>query len=80
MAPLMRRGLPFNACIPNAETLAALREIEAHGGEIAMFTTEIALSSEEQAGEAFDDYMAATLDMSEPDAGSWAEVKARLGL
>lgn len=31
---VLRRGLPFEVCIPNAETLAAFREIEDGGGEI----------------------------------------------
>jgi hypothetical protein len=37
-------------------------------------------SSQADADEAFEDYMAATLDMSEPDAGTWEEIKVKLGL
>jgi DNA-damage-inducible protein J len=31
---VLRRGLPFDVCIPNAETLAAFKEVEDGGGEI----------------------------------------------
>lgn len=31
---VLRRGLPFDVCIPNAATLAALEEAEAGGGEV----------------------------------------------
>jgi len=37
---VLRKGLPFDACIPNAETLAALKEIEAGGGEVVHSSTE----------------------------------------
>jgi DNA-damage-inducible protein J len=30
----LRRGLPFDVCIPNAETVAALDEIDAGGGRV----------------------------------------------
>lgn len=36
---VMRRGLPFDACIPNAETVEALKEIEAGGGEVVHSST-----------------------------------------
>jgi DNA-damage-inducible protein J len=29
-----RRGLPFDVCIPNATTIAALEELERRGGEV----------------------------------------------
>jgi DNA-damage-inducible protein J len=29
-----RRGLPFDVCVPNATTIAALEELERGGGEI----------------------------------------------
>jgi DNA-damage-inducible protein J len=38
-AVVMRHGLPFDARIPNAETRAAMREIEAGGGEIVKSST-----------------------------------------
>lgn len=31
---IYRRGIPFDVCIPNAETIAALKEVEAGGGEV----------------------------------------------
>jgi DNA-damage-inducible protein J len=31
---LLRRGLPFDVCIPNAETLAAIAELDAGGGRV----------------------------------------------
>jgi len=37
---VMRRGLPFDARIPNAETRAAMQEIEAGGGEVVDSSTE----------------------------------------
>jgi DNA-damage-inducible protein J len=30
----LRRGLPFDVCIPNAETVAALEEAERGGGKV----------------------------------------------
>jgi DNA-damage-inducible protein J len=36
----IRRGLPFDVCIPNEETLAALAEAEAGGGEVVHGPTE----------------------------------------
>lgn len=29
-----RRGLPFDVCVPNATTIAALEELERGGGEV----------------------------------------------
>ena len=37
---VLRKGLPFEVCIPNAETVAALKEIEAGGGQIVNGSTE----------------------------------------
>jgi DNA-damage-inducible protein J len=31
---VLRRGIPFDVCIPNAETVAALKEADAGGGEV----------------------------------------------
>ena len=39
---VLRRGIPFDVCIPNAETVAALKEAEAGGGEIVQASTEAA--------------------------------------
>jgi DNA-damage-inducible protein J len=39
---ILRRGLPFDVCIPNAETLAALKEADAGGGQIATGSSESA--------------------------------------
>jgi DNA-damage-inducible protein J len=39
---VLRRGLPFDVCIPNAETLAALKEADAGGGQIVSGSTESA--------------------------------------
>ena len=36
---VLRRGLPFDVCMPNAETVAALTEAEAGGGEVFDGTT-----------------------------------------
>jgi DNA-damage-inducible protein J len=38
-AVVMRQGLPFDARIPNAETRAAMREIEAGGGDVIKSST-----------------------------------------
>ena len=38
----LRKGLPFDVCIPNAETLAALREAEAGEGQTYAGSTEAA--------------------------------------
>jgi hypothetical protein len=35
-----RRGLPFEACVPNEETLSALNEIQAGGGQIIASSTD----------------------------------------
>ena len=37
---VFRRGLPFDVSLPNAETVAALKEVEAGGGEIVDGSTE----------------------------------------
>lgn len=37
---VLRKGLPFEVCIPNAETVAALKKIEAGGGQIVNGSTE----------------------------------------
>jgi DNA-damage-inducible protein J len=34
-----RRGLPFDVCIPNATTIAALEELERGGGEVVHGST-----------------------------------------
>jgi DNA-damage-inducible protein J len=34
-----RRGLPFEVCVPNEETLAALNEAEAGGGDVQNVST-----------------------------------------
>ena len=39
---VLRRGLPFDVCIPNADTVAALKEAEAGGGETVHASTEAA--------------------------------------
>ena len=39
---VLRRGLPLDVCIPNAETLAALNEADAGGGQIVSGSTESA--------------------------------------
>jgi DNA-damage-inducible protein J len=31
---VLRRGLPFDACIPNETTIAAMRELEHGGGKV----------------------------------------------
>jgi DNA-damage-inducible protein J len=36
---VLRKGLPFEVCIPNAETVAALKEIEAGGAQIVNTST-----------------------------------------
>ena len=38
----LRKGLPFDVCIPNAETLAALREAKAGEGQTYTGSTEAA--------------------------------------
>jgi DNA-damage-inducible protein J len=35
-----RRGLPFDVCVPNATTLAALEELERGGGEVVHGSTQ----------------------------------------
>lgn len=35
-----RRGLPFDACIPNATTIAAFEELERGGGQVVHGTTD----------------------------------------
>jgi DNA-damage-inducible protein J len=35
-----RRGLPFDVCVPNATTLAALEELEAGNGQVVHGTTD----------------------------------------
>jgi len=40
---VLRRGIPFDVCIPNAETVAALREADEGGGEIFHGSAEEAL-------------------------------------
>lgn len=35
-----RRGLPFDVCVPNAATVAALEELEAGGGQVVHGTTD----------------------------------------
>lgn len=42
---IYRRGLPFDVCIPNEETLAAISEVEAGGGEIVRSSTDEAFDS-----------------------------------
>lgn len=37
---VLRRGLPFDVCLPNAETLAAFKEIEDGGGQLYEGSTE----------------------------------------
>lgn len=37
---VLRRGIPFDVCIPNAETLASFKEIEDGGGQIYHGSTE----------------------------------------
>ena len=39
---VLRRGLPFDVCVPNAETLAALKEADAAGGQTISGSTESA--------------------------------------
>jgi DNA-damage-inducible protein J len=36
----IRRGMPFDVCIPNQETIAALADAEAGGGEVVHGPTE----------------------------------------
>ena len=36
---VLRRGLPFDVCIPNRDTVAALKEAAAGGGESAIGST-----------------------------------------
>ena len=31
---VLRRGLPFDVCLPNAETLAAIEELDQGGGKV----------------------------------------------
>jgi DNA-damage-inducible protein J len=35
----LRRGLPFDVCVPNAETVAALDELDAGGGRVRRGTS-----------------------------------------
>jgi DNA-damage-inducible protein J len=37
---VFRKGLPFDVCVPNAVTLAALQEAESGSGEVVQGTTE----------------------------------------
>ena len=37
---VLRRGLPFDVCIPNAETLAAFNEMKDGGGHVYEGSTE----------------------------------------
>ena len=39
---VLRRGIPFDVCIPNEETVAALREAEAGGGKVITGSTQAA--------------------------------------
>lgn len=41
---IYRRGLPFEVCVPNEETLAALMEIDTRGGEIVTSSTDEAFA------------------------------------
>lgn len=36
---VLRRGLPFDVCIPNSDTVAAIGEIESGGGEVVRGST-----------------------------------------
>lgn len=36
----IRRGIPFDVCVPNVETLAALNEAEAGGGDLLVGDTQ----------------------------------------
>ncbi|MEO6784250.1 MAG: type II toxin-antitoxin system RelB/DinJ family antitoxin [Bradyrhizobium sp.] len=45
---VLRRGLPFDVCVPKPETVAALKEVEARGGQIVNTST----------GDAFDEILA----------------------
>ncbi len=40
---VLRRGLPFDVCIPNAETVAAMKEADAGGGEVFHGSVEAAI-------------------------------------
>ena len=37
---VLRRGIPFDVCIPNADTLAALKEAESGAGDVIHSSTE----------------------------------------
>jgi DNA-damage-inducible protein J len=39
---VIRKGIPFDVCIPNDETIAALREAEAGGGQVITGSTQSA--------------------------------------
>jgi DNA-damage-inducible protein J len=41
---IYRRGIPFDVCIPNETTVAALKELDAGGGEIVDASTEAAFA------------------------------------
>jgi len=45
---VLRKGIPFDICIPNVETVAALKEAESGGGKVVQTSTE----------DAFDDILA----------------------
>lgn len=40
---VLRRGIPFDVCIPNAETVAAMKEADAGGGEVFHGSVEAAI-------------------------------------
>jgi DNA-damage-inducible protein J len=42
---VMRKGIPFDVCIPNATTIAALKEAQAGGGETMSASTEEAFDA-----------------------------------
>jgi DNA-damage-inducible protein J len=42
---ILRRGLPFDACIPNEQTLAAFAELDAGRGEVVHDSTEQAFDA-----------------------------------
>lgn len=39
---VLRKGIPFDVCIPNEETIAALREAKSGGGEVITGSTQAA--------------------------------------
>lgn len=40
---VLRRGIPFDVCVPNAETVAALQEADEGGGDVFHGSVEEAL-------------------------------------